>query len=74
MTKYMSPRTKAVFFACLGLTTLVLAGCGNHGQAGGGSGTMTRQQVEQNAQKQNQPQNAPATAGAPATPVAPATH
>jgi len=50
---------------------LAAAGCGNHDQASGGSGTMTPEQIKQNAQKQNDPASAPATAGAPA---APATH
>lgn len=71
MMRCMKPHTIAGIFTILTLVMLVATGCGNHDQANGGSGTMTSEQIKQNAQKQNQPANAPATAGAPA---APATH
>ena len=69
MTRHMAPRTKAGVFAFLTFVALALAGCGNHDQANGsgGSGPMTPQQVEQNAQKQNQPP--PNAQGAPTAPA-----
>ena len=76
MTRHMTSHTKVGIFAFLAFATLALAGCGNHDQAdtSGGNGTMTPAQVQENAQKQNQPSAAAGgqnTAGAPA---APATH
>lgn|GEM_PF-4388635 len=71
MMRLMKPHTITGIFAIVTLVMLAAAGCGNHDQASGGSGTMTPEQIKQNAQKQNDPASAPATAGAPA---APATH
>ena len=71
MIGHMTLRMTASLFAFSVITALALTGCGNHDQAKGG--TMTRQQVEQNARQQSGPAGSQTTPDGQAPAATPAT-